>query len=68
MAKLERKKKVPTDPVARSIYYRESGIRRMRENIQRIREDAELKVAEIERGIREKSVLLDALKRGKLNG
>ena len=54
------------NPVERSIFRRESGIARMRENIKRIREIAEQDVAEIEARIREKSILLDALKRGNL--
>jgi hypothetical protein len=54
------------NPVERSIFRRESGIARMRENIKRIRERAEEAVAEIEARIREKQVLLDALKRGNL--
>jgi len=53
-------------PVDRSIFRRESGIARMRENIKRIREDAERAIAEVEARIREKQVLLDALKRGNL--
>ena len=53
-------------PVERSIYSREGGIARMRENIKNIRERATQEIAEIEARIREKQVLVDALKRGNL--
>lgn len=62
----QRKSKVPTDPVGRSIWRRESGIRRMEANIRKIREDADARIALIQQDIKDKQVLLDALKRGKL--
>lgn len=51
-------------PLERSIHSRERGIARMRDNIERIRKDAEAKVSTIQARIAEKQVLLDALKRG----
>ncbi|MCU1305130.1 MAG: hypothetical protein JWQ87_5414 [Candidatus Sulfotelmatobacter sp.] len=60
------KRKMPTDPLEKSIYLRERSIARMKENIRGIRADAEEAVAEVEKRIKEKHVLLDALKRGKL--
>ena len=62
-AKARRKDMSPLD---RAIVSRESGIARMRENIKRIKEAADKEIAAIEARIREKSVLLDALKRGQL--
>lgn len=62
-----RKTKMPTDPLERSIYVREKGIERMESNIQRIREAADEQIAEVRARIKEKRVLLDALKRGKLS-
>lgn len=54
------------DPLTRCIESRERGIKRMRDNIARIRKDAEQRIAEVELRVREKQVLLDALKRGRL--
>jgi len=64
MAKKKTRKEM--SPIERAILSRESGISRMNENIRRIKEDAEEAIAEIEARIREKTVLLDALKRGQL--
>lgn len=66
MTNVTKRNKLPTDPVELSIYRRESGIKRMRENIKQIRDEANRRVAEVEGRIREKQVLLDALKRGRL--
>ena len=65
MAKKKTRKEM--SPIERAILSRESGISRMKENIRRIKEDAEEAIAEIEARIREKTVLLDALKRGQLS-
>lgn len=62
-----RKTTKPTDPLERSIHMREKGIERMELNIQRIREAADEQIAEVRARIKEKRVLLDALKRGKLS-
>ena len=60
------KSKMPKDPLERSIYIREGGIKRMQQNIVRIRREAEEEIAEVQKRIKEKQVLLDALKRGQL--
>lgn len=52
--------------VERAIDSRERGIAIMKENISRIRRRADEEVHAIETRIREKQVLLDALKRGNL--
>lgn len=53
-------------PVERSIYSRERGVARMKQNIIDIREKADDQIAEINARIREKQTLVDALKRGTL--
>ena len=63
----KKKTRKEMSPIERAILSRESGISRMKENIRRIKEDAEEASAEIEARIREKTVLLDALKRGQLS-
>lgn len=64
--KQRRSKYADMTPVERSIHSRESGIARMRQNIIDIKTRAAEQIAEIETRIREKQVLVDALKRGTL--
>lgn len=54
------------DALGRSIESRERGIDRMRANIRRIQQDTARQIADIEVRIKEKSILLDALKRGRI--
>lgn len=60
------KDKVKKSTLDISINSREKGIARMRDNIKKIREQADRDVAEIEKRIKEKQILLDALRRGKI--
>lgn len=52
--------------IEKAIRSREMGIKRMKDNIGRIRKRAEEEIAGIERRMVERQVLLDALKRGQL--
>ena len=61
-----KKRVVGLGPLDRSIRSREMGIKRMLQNIQKVREKAEEQIVFIQRGIQEKEILLDALKRGSL--
>lgn len=53
-------------PLERSIFSRERAILRMKQNIARIRQDADGEINATESRIKEKQILLDALKRGRL--
>lgn len=52
------------DPLTRSIESRERAIDRMEANIRKVQRDADQEIAAIRKRIKEKRVLLDALKRG----
>jgi hypothetical protein len=57
-------KPLPKSPLERSIELRQRAIQRAEEKKKEVRRIAEEKCAEIDKGIANKRVLLDALKRG----
>jgi hypothetical protein len=64
----QKKPKVEKTPVERAIASRERGIARMEANKEQIMQRAKEQVAEIDRHLVEKRVLLAALKRGQIKG
>lgn len=68
MGKPQPKRPKDMSPLERAIYARQRGIETMRKSIERIRAQADADVKAIEKRIMEKAVLLDALRKGALNG
>ena len=58
------KKRKDMNPVERSIFSRENAIARMKQNCEKIRQQADAEIAAVQKRIREKQFYLDALKKG----